>query len=226
MGTFLDEIREKDPELYEIEMRGAGRVDPPEDWQAKFHAKLEAQGTRLGVSPVSANCISKYHAVHQSGRRPLSWIRYVVLHDEEAITAVSAASWFQNRASGGSAHLCIDAGACYRTLANNIVPWGAPGVNTTGFHIEMAGYARWSRAEWLAHHGTIYRAAFKAFYHAHLFGIPYRLLTDKQLAGGKAKGFITHRQVTRVLGGGTHTDPGAYFPLDVFMKNVKRFANV
>lgn len=215
MTTFLDRIREEDPDLYEIEMRGIDRVDPPE---AELLAKLDDR--RLGITPITASCSTKYRAVHSSGSRPLSSILYIVMHDEEAQTAIAAASWFTNPASGGSAHLCIDGGNCFRTLPNTAIPWGAPGVNSTGFHIEMAGYASWTRAEWLAHAGTLQRAAYKAAFHAHEFGIDKRWLTDKQLAGGKAKGFITHRQVTRVLGMGTHTDPGANFPADVFMKHV------
>lgn len=217
----LEKLREIDPALYEIESKGAERNDPPPGWEDKFLRKLD--DSKMRVRPVSATCSTEYRAVHDSGIRKLSDILWITLHDEEAMTAISGASWFKNKLSAGSAHLCIDAGACYRTLPNNVIPWAAPMANLNGFHVELAGFAGWTRAEWLAHHGTLYRGAYKCAFHASKFGIPARWLTDKQLAGRKAKGFITHRQITRVFGEGTHTDPGANFPQDVFMRDVRSF---
>jgi hypothetical protein len=178
----------------------------------------------MRVLPVSSTCSRKFTAVHDSGKRTALDILYLCLHSTEGLTAVSAATWFADNRSKGSAQLCVDAGACYRTLGDLDIAWAAPMANTDGWHIEMAGFAAWTRAEWLAHHGTIYRAAFKVQLHARKFGIPLRYLTDKQLYAGNVKGIITHAQVTRVFGG-THTDPGAYFPLDVLLKNAQAFAN-
>lgn len=219
---LLERLRETDPALYEIESKGIDRVDPPPGWEDEFLAKLD--DSKMKVSPVSANCNTKYRAIHESGTRKLSDIRWIVVHDEEGLTAVGAANWFRDPRSGGSAQLCVDAGSCYRTLPDNVIPWAAPLANFNGWHIELAGMAAWTRAQWLAHHGTIYRAAYKCEYHARKFDIPLRWLTDKQLAGRTAKGFITHRQITRVFGSGTHTDPGSHFPGDVFMRDVRAFA--
>jgi hypothetical protein len=222
-STYLDDLRVSHPDLYEIETRGAGRGrHQPKTHEREFLATLDQ--SRMTAGKVSANCNTQYHAVHSSGARKASDIMYVVVHCTQGMTAVSAASWFQNPKSGGSTQLSVDASACYRTLPDLVIPWGAPGVNTQGWHIELAGYAEWSRAEWLAHHGTIYRAAYKSYFHAHKYGIPLRWLTDTQLAGRQQKGFITHRQVTRVFAGGSHTDPGAAFPEDVYMKNVRAWA--
>src|SRR5947207_6143755 len=92
--------------------------------------------------PISHACRMDYFpAFHKSGLRPIHEIFWVVLHDEEAPDARSAARYFEQRISGGSAHLCIDESFCYRCLGNDQIPWGAssaPGLsaNFHGFHIE------------------------------------------------------------------------------------------
>src|SRR5215475_7804067 len=107
-------------------------------------------------------------AYHSSGTRQLSKVIWIVLHDEEAPTAEGAARYFQSKSSGGSAHLCVDDEECYRCLANEVIPWGAPGANTEGFHVEQAGFAKWSAVIWRKHHRTIQRAAYKAALHCKL----------------------------------------------------------
>jgi hypothetical protein len=215
-SDYLDFLHEQDPRLYEIEMRGAEHEHMP-------GGPLVVERAKSGVMPLDVTCSTRFKAVHSSGRRELSEILWIVLHDTESLTAASAASWFENTKSKGSANFCLDAAICYRTLAPTEIPWAAPGANVNGLHFEMAGFAHWTRTEWLAHHGTIHRAAYRAAYWAGALGIPPKLLTDKQLAGRKTKGFITHRQVSRVFRGSDHTDPGERFPLDVFMKDVRSF---
>jgi hypothetical protein len=56
----------------------------------------------------------------------------------------------------------VDDGQCFRTLENDVIPWGAKGANTNGFHIEHAGFAKWERRKWMSHEGTLRRGAFKA----------------------------------------------------------------
>jgi hypothetical protein len=96
------------------------------------------------ASPNSAACSRKYRAVRTSGTRNPATIRLIVLHDEESATAESAAQWFANPKAQGSAHLCVDDLVCFRTLNNEDIPWAAQGANERGFHIEQAGFARWS----------------------------------------------------------------------------------
>lgn len=171
--------------------------------------------------PIAAVCRRDYTAVHTSGVRPLSSVRYIVLHDEEAADARSAAAWFQNPASGGSAHLCVDDKTCYRTLPNDAVAWGAPGANEHGFHIEQAGFARWSTVIWRRHYKTLQRAAFKTAVHLHLFKLPPVFLTAADLKAGR-KGVTTHAECTKAFGG-DHTDPGPGWPRPLFMALVRSY---
>lgn len=175
------------------------------------------------AQPLAAPCLRDFDADKRSGTRSLSVIRWIVIHCTQSNSARSSAMWFANPASKGSAHLLVDDRECYRTLANDVIPWGAKGANTMGFHVEHAGFAEWTRQKWLSHEQTIRRGAFKCVQHAVKFGIPIKLLSDDELKLGR-RGFITHVQCSRVFGGQGHTDPGTNFPFDKFLQFAQDFA--
>jgi hypothetical protein len=173
------------------------------------------------AQPIYAHCSRRFRAVHTSGKRNPRAIRWIVLHDEESKTAFAAAAWFANRASQGSAHLCVDDRICYRTLDNDDIPWGAPGANEHGFHIEQAGFARWSTAIWKAHLRTLQRAAYKSAFHCRAFGIPPRFVAANGLRAG-VTGITTHAECSKAFGG-VHRDPGPFWPRRFFMSLVRRY---
>jgi N-acetylmuramoyl-L-alanine amidase len=175
--------------------------------------------------PIAATCRRTFTAVHHSpGTRALSEITHIVIHSTEGDTAAGGASWFANPASAGSGHLVLDDRECYRTLGDEMIPWGAPGTNKDGFHIEHAGHASWDRQTWMSHEQTLRRGAFKAALHAKKFNIPLRWLSADDLRHGRG-GFVTHATVTSVFPGNQgHTDPGPGFPQDHYMDLVKQFA--
>jgi hypothetical protein len=198
--------------------------DHPSREQLELHHEEFGIDARLAVAPkpIKSNCSRDFYpALRSSGRRPLSEIWWVVEHAQESLTALSAASWFRNPDAKGSAHLCVDGAICYRTLPNDAIPWGAPGANYHGFHIEQAGYTRWSRTDWASRELELQRSAFKTAWHLHLFGLPpiFRMAAD--LERGR-KGVTTHLECTRAFGG-DHTDPGSGWPRDRFMGLVKTF---
>jgi len=187
------------------------------------------------ASPIKADCSHKYRAVHNSGKRNISAIKFIIIHDEEASTAESAASWFENPESQGSAHLCIDKDICYRTLENDEVPWAAAssfGANTSGFHIELAGFANWSTALWKQHVMTLRRGAYKTAWHCSLFNLPVVWLDARGLLNGR-KGISSHRAVSNASKmqdpthafAYSHSDPGPFFPRRLFMKYVHEYYN-
>ena len=185
------------------------------------------------MTNVAAACKKTYFpAYHNSGLRKPTSIWWVVLHDEEAATAKSAASYFRSPDSGGSAHLCIDSSECYRCLPNEAIPWGAAsafGANTHGFHIEQAGFASWTKQEWEAHLGELQRVAYKTAYHCKLFRIPVQFVTAAQLPG--KHGITTHAEVSAAsrrldpanAGRYSHSDPGSGWPRQHFMALVKGY---
>ena len=184
---------------------------------------------------ISADCRLDYlPAYHSSGTRHLLEIFWIVMHDEEAPTAQSAASYFKSASSGGSAHLCVDDNVCYRCLENEAIPWGASsapqiGANTHGFHIEQAGYAKWSAVVWSSHRRTLQRAAYKAAFHCRKFKIQPVFVTAAELPG--KRGITTHAEITKASKrldpehayAYDHTDPGLGWPRSKFMALVRGY---
>jgi hypothetical protein len=185
-------------------------------------AGAEEDDLETPSQPIEAACSRRYTAARQSGRRSLSQIGIIVMHCTESNSARSSAQWFENTRAQGSAHLVVDDNECYRTLPDDIIPWGAKGANTRGFHIEITGWARWNRNDWLKHERALRRAAYKAAVHAKKFGIPIRWLTPAQLRAGQ-KGFVTHAMCSQAFGG-DHSDPGRNCPTDQLLTWTKQYA--
>ena len=165
-------------------------------------------------------CSREFKAVHHSGTRSMSEVRWIILHDEEAATARGAAAWFANPRSAGSAHVCVDDHECYRTLADNQIPWAAPGANTSGLHIEQAGFASWSKIQWLKRLKTLHRAATCAARWSLAYNIPLEMLSPSELKMGR-RGVAGHVHCTAAFGG-SHTDPGPNYPYGRFIRMAKR----
>lgn len=155
--------------------------------------------------------------------RPL---RLFVWHDMEAAeheaTAENVARYFATTTVKASAHICVDNNSVVECVAWDDTAWAAPGANSDGYQIELAGYARQSHAEWTDGYSlaTITNAARHIAPVAKRVAIPPRWLTDAQLRDGVSKGHVTHAQVSRVFKKSSHTDPGGNFPADFVMKQV------
>jgi len=156
-------------------------------------------------------------------------IRLIVIHSmesqEKPKTAVQVAKWFSNdNAPKASAHYCVDNKEAVRVVDDQDIAWAAPGVNSDGLHIEIAGSARQTRKQWLDEYsiGCLNEAAKVAAVWCVKYQIPVRRLTINQTVDGKSKGFIGHVDATRAFPylKGSHTDPGKYFPWDVFLQKV------
>ncbi len=187
--------------------------------------------------PLARECRTSYPAFHHSGDRLPQTIRYIVLHSTESPSAESTARYFMQPSSTGSANLVVDDRRCFKSLLDHVIPWGAPPLNTHGFHVEMAGYASWSRSRWLLHRNTVRRAAYKSALRCKWYRIPLRVLDAAELRkdygetfqdvfqpGPLVGGIVTHMTVSEAFGASDHVDPGDGFPLDVFMSYLRDFA--
>jgi hypothetical protein len=175
------------------------------------------------MDKISASCRLTYRAYHKSGTRSQHNIKLIVLHSTEGGgSAAAVARYFTSASSGGSAHLVLDDNACYRCLRNIDIPWGAPGANEQGFHIEQLGYAAWTQKQWLAHEQMLDRAAYKIAYHAHLFKIPLVFLTAAGLKAGK-RGVTTHAEVSKAWHKTDHSDPGSGYPIKYVLALAKKY---
>lgn len=158
-------------------------------------------------------------AAHDSGPRRASDIRLVVVHSTEGGTAESVARFFHTTAEA-STQLVVDDAECYRCVPDLVIPWGAPGVNTTGLHIEHCGFARWHRQEWLQHLAMLRLSAQHAARWAWQYKIPRRWVGPRGLKL-RRKGFTTHHDASLAFTPGGHTDPGPGFPKDTYMRLVQ-----
>ena len=80
-------------------------------------------------------------------------VKYVVLHTmespEEADTAENVAAWFAgSTAPQTSAHYAVDNNSIVGMVDESDIAWAAPGANTNGMHIEHAGQAAQTAAQW------------------------------------------------------------------------------
>ena len=174
------------------------------------------------TTPLWAVRCRRRRAKHDSGRRKPSAIHHVVVHSTEGGTAASVAAFFATTARA-STQLVVDDLECYRCVPDLVVPWGAPGVNTTGLHVEHCGFARWTREIWLAHDPTLRRSAAKAARWCWTFGIPRRWLTVSELRAGKS-GFCRHSDASRAFPtDDPHSDPGPGFPRDLYLDYVDAY---
>lgn len=132
------------------------------------------------------------------------------------------AAYFATTAQA-STQLVVDDRECYRCVPDLVVPWGAPGANLHGLHVEHCGYARWSRAEWMAHEPTLRRSAAKVAKWCYQFGVPIRLLTVAQAKADRA-GIVTHAIASKAFPPNQgHSDPGKGFPIEWYLGLVRQF---
>ena len=159
-------------------------------------------------------------------------VRVIVMHDMEAPekdkTAENVARYFQSAAAGGSAHICVDSDSIVQCVLDNNQAAGANGVNKDGIHVELAGYAEQTEAEWLDAYGLLMleRAAHAVAQYCMKYDIPAIQLTNEELVSGK-KGIIGHYQASAVYKPNKgHNDPGNGFPWKFFLERVQVQVNV
>lgn len=157
-----------------------------------------------------------------SGRRP---VRVIVMHDMEAPekgeTAENVARYFATTDTKASSHICVDNNTIVQCVKDNDIAYAAPGCNSDGIQIELAGYGRQTRAEWLDPYSLalIDLGANATAQYCLKYDIPPRQLTNTLLLAG-ARGIIGHYQASAVYKKSNHTDPGANFPWEHFMELV------
>lgn len=156
-------------------------------------------------------------------------LRLIVIHSmesqEKPNTAETVAAWFSGpTAPKASAHVCVDSNSAVTVVADSDIAWAAPGANNDGLHIEIAGRAEQSRADWNDAYSrrALNQAAKVAAAWCIKYKIPAVLLTPDEVEDGKSKGICGHITVTKAFPKlGTHTDPGKFFPWDLFIEHVQ-----
>lgn len=173
------------------------------------------------------------HGIWRQGRR--SPMRLIVLHDaqtgETVKSARGSAGWFASGKSGGSAHICCDNLETIQCVPFGSTAFGAPGVNDCGFHVEQAGVAAQTGAQWddpYSHQMIGGRVVPIVAEVMSVNKIPVKWVTAADLAVGYKsnwdinvaawQGITTHRESTAWrlaahLPTAGHQDPGPNYPI-------------
>lgn len=158
-------------------------------------------------------------------------IRVFCVHDMEwrvgVSTAEDCAREFEATDTKKSAHICVDTDSVVQCVRDSDVAYAAPGANSDGIHMELAGFQRFTRAEWLAGDNlkVLEKGAHAAACYAKKYSLPVRRLSVAEVRGGSARGFCGHADVTLAFPekGHGHMDPGEHFPWDHFLARVQSY---
>ena len=159
-------------------------------------------------------------------------VRVVVIHDaeypEKPRAARGVAAYFQNPGLNPdgtpkkpSAHLVVGDAEIIQCVHDNDVANAAPGCNSDGLQIELAGYGNQTAAQWADPYSLamLDRAAGAVAAYCTAYSLPVRQLTNAELLAG-AQGIVGHYQVSQVYHKSDHTDPGPAFPWQEFIAAV------
>jgi hypothetical protein len=152
---------------------------------------------------------------------------WLAVHTTEGIMrAVDLRAW---TAWAGSSHASNDetgvllSGAGDGFVDYSRAAWTLRAANPISDNLEQCGWARWTRAEWLARPKLLDATARWLADRSKARGIP---LVHLSLADIKARkpGVIGHADYTYATGDGTHTDPGPNYPWDVVIAKARAYA--
>lgn len=154
----------------------------------------------------------------------------LVYHDMEspegAETAESVSRWAQTIPDDprrkASWHYAADTNSIVQCVLERDVAYAAPGANHNGVHIECAGVARQTRAEWFdAYSRPMLELVAKLSVDIiRRNDLPVVWLSVADLRAGK-RGITSHNNVSLAFGKSTHTDPGPGFPHDWMLARIR-----
>ena len=155
-------------------------------------------------------------------------VRLVVVHDAEfpeiLFGAKGVARYFQNPDPGTkpSSHIAVDNQEVIQCVKDSYVANAAPGANHDGIQVELVGYQKQTKGEWLDNYslGVLALGADAVAQYCLKYSIPPKHLTDSELGSGQ-KGIVGHDQVSRVYQRSDHSDPGPQFPWELFISMVR-----
>lgn len=168
-------------------------------------------------------------------------------HPEKPRTAMGVARWFGGLLPGvpapqASSHYCLDDKEIVQCVQDGDVAWCAPGANHNGVHLEHAGYANQSDAQW---HDAYSQAMLKlsallAWDLSLAYAIPVQFVDAEGLLEGD-RGVTTHRECTIAAreakkrglttspfhkAKSDHTDPGVSFDMRAYLDSIRLLGGV
>lgn len=172
----------------------------------------------MSLDPASLPHVQARH-YYASRLRPQ---RVAVVHtpetDELADAAERVARYFATTERKASAHVTVDNNSGVRSVYDHHTAWAAPGANADGLHVEIAGRARQTAADWMDSYSkaALVNAADVVADWCLRYSLPVTHLSSTQLKNGE-RGIVGHVDVTHAYRRSTHTDPGNGFPWGDFL---------
>lgn len=199
---------------------GAGYISPD---PTKFDTAETAEPPEEDMKEPITFSMLFFPAKRRSERlRSKDQIRLIVLHSTEGPTAKSAANTFFSEHASASAHVIVGNDANYRCVEDLRMAWAAEEANAVGLHVEIAGFAKWTRDEWIQNAALENAASIVGEWSAK-YDIPLDYIEGSSLRETSIKGVTTHAAVVREFKIGNHWDPGPQFPIDFVLEQAKPY---
>ena len=172
------------------------------------------------------------HRNNYQYKRPGRVVTFIVIHctdghegtrqDDNVAEMFAKRDLFPRR----SCHYVVDADSVTQCVEDDSVAWhcGSTG-NLRGLGIEICGFAKQTRADWLddVSKATLGIAARLTHELCKRYNLPLEVLNADALRAGHS-GITTHASVSAAWKESSHTDPGPNFPMDAFMRAVNMAA--
>jgi LysM repeat protein len=168
---------------------------------------------------IQARGYTKGRNFHES--KEVDWL---VIHTAEGATdEVNLGHYFANTTKGSSsAGIGQDGGyASYVNYADTC--WAAPPLNQEADHLEICGFASWSRAKWISEKALLETVAHWIAWRCSVRRIPIRYISSPRVG---TSGVTGHIDVNNVYHMSNHWDPGPNFPWDIVINRAKVLASV
>lgn len=161
---------------------------------------------------------AKNYAVGRQGYRPVWFVVHATDTAYQDNYPVNLGKYWQRNPVQVSTHFCVSDTMTYQYVNLGDTAYQARNpANLRGVGVEIVGKASWTRSEWLAHKLMLRRAA-RLCAEVTLecgFKTEPALLSPAALRA-RNSGLTSHKDLTTAFNG-THTDPGAGFPWDYFL---------
>jgi LysM repeat protein len=153
-----------------------------------------------------------------------SRVAWVVIHTAEGARDERDLGAFFRSTSAGSSNGGAGQDGGYATYVNyGDTPWTNAPLNQESDTIELCGFARWGRAQWLAQPKMLDTCARWIAWRCTVRRIPIRYVASPSRG---SSGVTGHVQVNRVWKQSSHWDPGPQFPWDVVIAKAQGYAKV
>lgn len=156
----------------------------------------------------------------RNGRRIIAGVIHTA---EGALDEVSLGKYFASTSQDVSSHWGIgQQGGIALYVPEKWAAWTARSANSFAVQVELCGFAKWTRAQWLAKPKMLDSCArLMAEWHQD-YGFALRHGTVAELRQG-VKAFYDHDDCSKAFDG-THWDVGNGFPWDIVLAKAKRYA--